>query len=157
MASVALAQYVVASAQQFSGFLLIAFGIVYAFISWRRKHGGHSHPHGSEHGAHPPSSVRKPVISWGAWVVAIVGIAPCFTLIPVLVAAIPYGATTALLVMLSYAVATIGMMVILTLIALKAIEYVTRLEKIERHLEILAGLIIFIVGVWLILEIALGL
>ena len=163
LASVALAQYVAKSAQQVSGFLLIAFGLVYAFLSWRRKQGGHSHSHGAEHDAHSlgPSlpgievgSAGKPVIGWGDWIVAIVGIAPCFTLIPVLVAAVPYGVTVTLWVMLSYAVATIGMMVALTSIALKAIQYVTRLEKIERHLEILAGCVIFTVGVWLILEIA---
>lgn len=166
IASVALAKYVAQSAQQISGILLIAFGIAYAFLSWKRKQGVHSHSHGSEHDAHSlgPSplgievgSAGKPVITWSAWIAAIVGIAPCFTLIPVLVAAVPHGVTTTLWVMLSYAVATIGMMVTLTSIALKAIQYVTRLEKIERHLEILAGFVIFIVGVWLILEITLRL
>lgn len=153
LASIALAQYVAESAQYISGFLLIAFGLVYAFMSWKRKHGGHSHSHGSKHYELPHESS----ISLGAWIVAIVGIAPCFTLIPVLVAAVPYGLTTTFWVMLSYAVATIGMMVTLTSIALKAIEYVTRLEKIEKHLEIFAGAVIFAVGVWLILEISLGL
>ncbi|UCE95237.1 MAG: hypothetical protein JSV51_05735 [Candidatus Bathyarchaeota archaeon] len=85
------------------------------------------------------------------------GIAPCFTLIPVLIAAIPYGVTTTLLVMFSYAIATIGMMVILTSIALKAIQYVTKLERIEKHMEILAGIVISCVGIWLILETSLGL
>jgi hypothetical protein len=162
LASVVLAQHVARSAQQISGFLLIVFGLLYAFISWKRKQSGHSHFHGSDHDAHyspriEVDSAGKPVIGWSAWIVAIVGIAPCFTLIPVLVAAVPYGVTVTLWVMLSYAVATIGMMVTLTSIALKAIQYVTRLEKIEKHLEILAGFVIFIVGVWLILEIALGL
>lgn len=162
LASVVLAQHVARSAQQVSGFLLIAFGLLYAFLSWKRKRGGHSHFHGSEHDAHHPHEIEvdsagRPVVGWGAWIVAIVGIAPCFTLIPVLVAAVPYGVTVTLWVMLSYAVATIGMMVTLTSIALKAIQYVTRLEKIEKHLEILAGFVIFIVGVWLILETALGL
>lgn len=168
IASVALAQYVVESAQQISGFLLIVFGIAYAFISWRRRQGGHTHSHGADHVTHgsgrvqsepetEAASARKPGASLTSLLVAIVGIAPCFTLIPVLVATVPYGATTIFLVMLSYAVATIGMMVTLTSIALKAIQYVTKLEKVERHLEILAGVIIFAVGVWLILEISLGL
>ena len=154
-ASITLAQHVAESAQQVSGFLLMAFGIAYASLSWKRKHGGHSH--GSNHAKHNFGSAKNPDVSWGAWIVAIVGIAPCFTLIPVLVAAVPYGAATTFWVMLSYAVATIGMMVVLTSVALKAIEYVTRLEKVERQLEMLAGLVIFLVGVWLILEIVLGL
>jgi cytochrome c biogenesis protein CcdA len=96
-------------------------------------------------------------VSWGSWIVAIIGITPCFTLIPVLIAAVPYGASTTLLVMLAYAISTIGMMVILTAIALKTIQYVTKLHKIQKHMEILAGIIIFLVGVWLILKIDLGL
>jgi len=153
VASVTLSQFAASSAQQISGFLLIAFGIAYAFFSWKRKRGSHSHSHPHSHTEHP---VTQTGASWGAWIVAIVGIAPCFTLIPVLVAAVPYGASTTLLVMLSYAVATIGMMVVLTSIALKAIEYVTRLAKIEKHMEILAGAVIFAVGVWLLVEIGLG-
>lgn len=62
-----------------------------------------------------------------------------------------------ILVMFSYAIATIGMMVVLTSVAFKAIQCATRLEKIERQLEILAGAVIFIAGIWLLLEIGLGL
>ncbi|UCC58617.1 MAG: hypothetical protein JSW14_01480 [Candidatus Bathyarchaeum sp.] len=165
IASATLSRFIANSAQQISGFLLIAFGSVYAFISWKRKQGGHRHshePNQTEHSHNPVHSEQSVVsmknskVGWGAWIVAIVGIAPCFTLIPVLIAAVPYGATTTLLVMLSYAVATIGMMVILTSIALKTIQYVTKLHRIEKHMEILAGFVILIVGVWLILEIGLG-
>jgi len=156
LASVAFAQYVAESAQHISGVLLVAFGAVYALISWKRKHGGHSHSHGSDPTMHPTSRAEKPVVGWSVWIVAIVGIAPCFTLIPVLLAAIPYGAATIFWVMISYATSTIGMMVVLTTVALKAIEQVTRLEKVEKHLETLAGLVIFAVGVWLMLEIQLG-
>ena len=167
IASTALSQLIANSTQQISGLLLIAFGSIYASVSWKRKKGGHSHSHGNNqvdpshkniHSEHQhTSSDNKPKVGWGAWIVAIVGIAPCFTLIPVLIAAVPYGATTTLLVMTSYAIATIGMMVILTSIAFKTIQYVSKLHKIEKHMEILAGLVILIVGIWLILEINLGL
>ena len=167
IASAALSQLIANSAQQISGLLLIAFGSIYAFVSWRRKKGGHFHSHGhnqvnhSHENIHPEHkhmiSEKNSKVGWGAWIVAIVGIAPCFTLIPVLIAAVPYGTTTTLLVMFSYAIATIGMMVILTSIALKTIQYVTKLHKIEKHMEILAGLVILLVGIWLILEINLGL
>jgi threonine/homoserine/homoserine lactone efflux protein len=59
--------------------------------------------------------------------------------------------------MLSFAVATIGTMVVLTSLALKTLQYVTRLEKVEKHMEILTGVIILAVGVWLLIEISLGL
>jgi cytochrome c biogenesis protein CcdA len=166
IASAALSRFIANSAQQISGLSLIAFGSIYAFVSWKRKQGGRWHSHGTHQMEHSNEHVhseksgisgKKSQLGWGAWIVAIVGIAPCFTLIPVLIAAVPYGATTTLLVMLSYAIATIGMMVILTSIALKTIQYVTKLHRIEKHMEILAGLVILFVGVWLILEISLGL
>lgn len=167
LASATLSQFITNSTQQISGFLLIGFGSVYIVVSWKRKQGGHGHSHGhnqplhshdhaySEHQSGVSQNGSK--VGWGTWIVAIVGIAPCFTLIPVLIAAVPYGATMTLLVMLSYAVATIGMMITLTLIALKAIQYITKLHRIEKHMEILAGSVIFAVGVWLIMEIGLGL
>lgn len=166
VASAALSQFIANSAQQISGILLVAFGSVYAFISWRRKVGGHWHSHGLNQTVHSHDAVdsepckpseKDSKMNWGACITAIVSIAPCFTLIPVLVAAVPYGATTTLLVMLAYAVATIGMMVLLTAIALKTIQYITKLHKIEKHMEILAGIVILLVGLWLILEISLGL
>jgi nickel/cobalt transporter (NicO) family protein len=167
VASTALSKFIANSAQQISGVLLIGFGLIYAGISWKRKQGGHWHTHGHNDSLHNHdnddpqhqhvSSENCSKIGWGTWMVAIVGIAPCFTLIPVLIAAVPYGTTTTLLVMLSYAVSTIGMMVVLTLIALKTIQYISKLHRIEKHMEILAGLVILAVGVWLILEIYLDL
>ena len=158
IASATLSQFIANSAQQISGLLLIAFGSVYVFLSWKRKQGGHWHSHGHANALHQQGSSNKnSEVGWGGWIVAIVGIVPCFTLIPVLIAAVPYGTTATLLVMLTYAVATIGMMVILTSIALITIQYVTKLHRIEKHMEILAGFTIFLVGVWLILEIGLGL
>lgn len=167
IASATLSQFIANSTQQISGLLLIVFGSVYTVVSWKRKQGGHWHSHGHNQPLHAHDKVHSEHQSgvsennskagWGAWIVAIVGIAPCFTLIPVLIAAVPYGTTTTLLVMLSYAVATIGMMITLTLIALKTIQYITKLHRIEKHMEILAGLVILAVGVWLILEIGLGL
>jgi nickel/cobalt exporter len=157
IASATLSQFIANSAQQISGFLLIAFGSVYAVVSWKRKIGGHPHSHDSIHPKQGAVSMKNFEVGWGAWVTAIVGVTPCFTLIPVLIAAVPYGATTTLMVMLAYAFGTIGMMVILTAIALKAIQYITRLHRVERHVEILAGIVILIIGVWLILEIGLGL
>ena len=165
--STALATQIATTAHQISGFLLVAFGLVYTILAWRRKghghsHGGLGHSHGSKYAAHahgrapPGSGIKvdsegKPVISGSAWLVAIVGIAPCFTLIPVLLSALWYGPVTILLTMVVYAVATIGMMVILTSIALKTITFITKLAKIEKHVEIIAGLIILAVGLWVAL------
>lgn len=52
LVSVSISQFIANSAQQISGFLLIAFGLVYALLSWRRKIGGHSHSHGSDRTDH---------------------------------------------------------------------------------------------------------
>ena len=84
--------------------------------------------------------------------VAIVGIAPCFTLLPVLFAAVPYGTTAVIWVMITYAVATIGTMVILTNILLKVVNLITKFVAIEKQIEILSGVIIFAVGIWVLTE-----
>ena len=164
-----LAQRIALTAHRISGIFLIGFGLTYSILAWRRKqghthsHGGHEHPHFHEdHDAHPHehhlsnSEIRtesegENFISKGTWVVAVVGIAPCFTLIPVLIDAMWFGTTTVVLVMFVYAVSTIGSMVVLTSIALKTITFLTRLEKIERHIEILAGMVILAVGLYVVL------
>jgi len=85
-------------------------------------------------------------------IAAIVGIAPCFTLFPVLFAAVPYGTNAVIWVMISYAVATIVSMVILTNIALKAINLITRFSAFERHIEMVTGVVILLVGVCMLTE-----
>lgn len=157
IASATLSQFIANSAQQISGILLIGFGSVYAIVSWKRKQGGHKHSHNHVHPEQVGVFGKNSEAGWAGLIAAIVGISPCFTLIPVLIAAVPYGATVTLLVMLAYALSTIGMMLILTTIALKTIQYVTKFHRIEKHIEIMAGIVILIVGVWLILEIGLGL
>ena len=51
--------------------------------------------------------------------------------------------------MLTFATATIGMMILTANIALKAITYIVKLTKIEKYLELSAGLVVFGVGLWL--------
>jgi len=145
--SMALAQYIANTAHIVSGSLLMAFGAVYAFLAWKGKH-THMHSHSDEHG-HPHShdstqethtngsgtsvgSKGKSVFrSGGASMIAgVVGMAPCFTLIPVLVAAVPYGTETIIWVMLTFATATIGMMILMANIAFKPITYIVKLTKI---------------------------
>lgn len=154
--STVLAQQVAVTAHRISGILLIGFGLVYSLLGWRRKH-GHVHLHDHKNSNHhsesktKPSSNGKATIGGGAWLVAIVGIAPCFTLLPVLIDAMWFGTATVLWVMFVYAIFTIGSMVFLTSIALKTITFLTKLERIERHIEILAGLVILVVGLWIVL------
>jgi ABC-type nickel/cobalt efflux system permease component RcnA len=173
--SMALAQYIANAAHWISGGLLIAFGAVYTLLAWRgkhmhtHKHSGVAHPH-DDHGhghshdeyddshshasdAGVASKGKSGIGGGGASMIAgVIGMAPCFTLIPVLVAAVPYGTNTIFWVMLAYAVATIGMMMVMANIALKAITYVMRLTTFEKHLEVTAGLVILAVGVWLLTE-----
>lgn len=122
------------------------------------EHGhGHSHAEFDDSRAHTPeagvgSRSKSGVGGAGPSMIAgVVGMAPCFTLIPVLVAAVPYGTNTVFWVMLTYAVATIGMMIVTANIALKAITYVMRLTRLEKYLEVTTGLVILAVGVWLLL------
>lgn len=166
-----LAQQLALTAHRISGVFLIAFGLVYSVLALRREHAhGHSHPNSrtqeneqgpdlnlpdNEHRSIGSNVERdsegKYVISGSAWIVAIVGIAPCFTLIPLLIDAMWFGTTTILWVMFVYAVSTIGSMVVLTSIALKTITFLTRLEKVERHIEVLAGMVILAVGLYVVL------
>ena len=144
--------------EKLSAFILVAFGGSYTILALKRRsghghtHGGHSHEHEQVGAGVNAELEEKATFGMGAWIVAIVGITPCVTLIPIMFAAVPYGAQTTLWVMLVYAVSTIGVMVILTSISLKAIQYITKLQKIERHLEIFIGLAISIVGLYIILE-----
>lgn len=142
--------------EKLSAFILVAFGGSYTILALKRRsghgHDGHSHEHRLLVAGVNADLDEKATFGMGAWIVAIVGIAPCVTLIPIMFAAVPYGAQTTLWVMLVYAVSTIGIMVILTSISLKAIQYITKLQKIERHLEIFVGLAISIAGLYIILE-----
>jgi len=173
-----LAQQIALSVHRISGIFLIGFGLIYSFLAWKRKHVhghshaeiGHQHPHSNNHAdddnddqhthpdehdllasATPIGPEEKTGIGWGTWLAAIVGIAPCFTLIPVLINAMWFGTTVIMWVMFVYAISTIGAMVILTTTAMVTIAFLTRLEKIERRIEILAGLVIFAVGLYVVL------
>ena len=179
-ASQALAVYIAQATELISGGLLVVFGAYFAITAYRRK-GGHGHSHGlfghshgitvdqsQEHShsdddhphphdestqTHGDTQASPSVFDGSATMLAaIVGIAPCFTLLPVLFAAVPYGGMTVFWVMVSYAVATIVSMVILTNIFLKAINLVTRFAAIEKEIEILSGVIIFGVGIWVLGE-----
>lgn len=150
-----LAQRIALTAHRISGIFLIGFGLVYSILAWRKELGhGHSHD-GIEH---PPLGSEMKIdlerggpVGKGAWLVAIVGIAPCFTLIPILIDAMWFGTTTILWVMFVYAVSTVGSMVVLTSIALKTIMFLTKLERIEKHIEVLAGLVILTIGLYVVL------
>ena len=147
-----LAQRVALTAHRISGIFLIGFGLVYSVLAWRREHDhGHHHAYPSVVPEIKVGSGSQPVIGTGAWLAAIVGIAPCFTLIPILIDAMWFGTATILWVMIIYTISTIGSMVVLTSIALKTIMLLTKLEKIERHIEILAGIVILAVGLYVVL------
>ncbi len=158
--SYSLAGQIAGTAAMISGFMLIGFGSIYAVLGWRRK--GHGHKHGSKYAAHahgcppPGSGVKldsegKPVFGGATWLAAIVGMAPCFTLIPVLFQAIWYGTTVVLATMVVYAVSTISMMMITASLMLKTITFLTKMQKIEKYIEVIAGLIILAVGLYVII------
>lgn len=161
VATTALAGTISNLAHLLSGAILIGFGAVYAFLGWKKK--GHGHTHGSKYAAHPhgrapPGSgieidaQGKPVFHWTTWFAAIGGMAPCVTLIPVLFTAVwyPPESNAVLLTMLVFAVSTILTMLFTANLALKAITYITRMQKIEKWIEVIAGVVILAVGVYMI-------
>lgn len=160
VASTALAGTISNLAHLFSGAVLTVFGAVYAFLGWRKK--GHGHTHGSKYAAHahgraPPGSgidvdaEGKPIFHWTTWVAAVAGIAPCVTLIPVLFTAVWYGTNAVLLTMLVFAVSTIGTMLVTANLALKTITYLTRMQKVEKWIEVIAGVVILAVGLYMLI------
>lgn len=161
--------------KQSGAYLLIAFGVLYAFWSWRK--GGHFHPggdwvHGTDAGhhcsgeegpTHPEHLHYHADEGWirdrsglGAWWLAlIVGANPCVLLIPIVLAADGSGTVAMTLVILAYAIPTVllmGGLSAYTVAKLRAIK----LPAGVRYMEPISGLLIALVGVAALLFHALG-
>jgi putative Mn2+ efflux pump MntP len=79
----------------------------------------------------------------------IVGIHPCVLALPILFASAPLGFSGAALVAVTYALCTIGAMIAVTLIGLTAARQI-RMDFLERRGELLTGIIIFALGVYML-------
>ena len=125
-----------------AGFLLVAFGLVYAVWGLRRAAGRRLHGHTHAHYDHVHEPARATV--WSLFV--LFSADPCVAVIPILFAAAPLGARSATAVVLLYEAATILTMAMLVLPA-RAGARALRWQWIERWSDAAAGAVIAVVGI----------
>lgn len=121
--------------ERVSGFLLIAFGVVYAAYGLHRRL---AHAHRHDHAA--PRSLTP----WTLFVLFAAD--PCVAVIPLMFASLPLGVPTVLAVVLGYEAATIATMVALVLPA-RAAAATIHSPWIDHWGQALAGSLVAIVGV----------
>jgi hypothetical protein len=109
---------------------------------------GHKHGHsqkGHEHGqGNGKADLKDKRAGWG--LVGILGLTPCIALLPLTFAAVKYGTTAVILVNISFAVATVGTIIIFTWLGLKGLSWI-KLEFFDEYGDILAGVIIGLLGI----------
>ena len=154
-----------------AGPLLVVFGLAYAY--WARRKGGHFHPGGallhrgpttdacpgSEGPGHPEhlhyhadGELIRDRPHWGTVGLAVlVGINPCVLVLPILLASLPAGTMTVVLVLIAYSVPTVLLMMGLS-VAGVVVGWRIRLPWAARHAESASGLLIALLGVayWLL-------
>jgi len=126
----------------FAGTLLMGFGMVYALISLR----GHTHSHGHSH-SHTHDHSHAHGDRYGHFLVVLASVSPCVPFIPVMLAAVPYGAMTVAMATVLFALSTVLLMVALVFAALTSARQLSISPRRERHLNVAAGLIIALLGV----------
>jgi nickel/cobalt exporter len=136
--------------------LLIAFGLAYGLLGFRRAfgrrladvhdHSGIAHHHPHRHaGRHDHADVRSG--SMTAWTLFVLFCAdPCVAVVPILFAAAPLGRLDTAVVVTAYEIATIGTMVGLVLAAGAATSRVPR-RWLDSYGDAAAGGVIAVVGV----------
>lgn len=111
-------------------------------------HTRNSHEHGHTHDHHqhgePKADLKGKRSGWA--LVAIIGLTPCIALLPLTIASVKYGTMAIILVNVSFAVATIGTIVLLTWLGLMGLSWI-KLEFFEKNGDVIAGLIIGLIGV----------
>jgi nickel/cobalt exporter len=146
--------------------LLVAFGVGYAWWSWRK--GGHFHPGGAK--AHLESvdahcdghegdlnpehlhyHADDQLIAGGAgpnawWLAFIIGINPCVLILPVIMASAAQGAKAVAAVCVAYAIPSVALMVGLSTLGVSGGRRF-RLPLAARHMELISGLLIAALGV----------
>jgi len=118
-----------------TGILLIVFGSGYAFWSWRR---------GSKHGHRLEKYPEDRVSAYSLAVV--LGVDPCVAALPIFFASSTLGAPSTVLIMVSFALGTIGGALGITALALGGL-YKVEMPFLERHGDLISGLFIAVVGI----------
>lgn len=154
-------EYIESFRGDIAAWLLIAFGFGYfvwgikkAIRNKPHKHihfhedgnlHSHSHTHSDSH-IHVHRTEKKINITpWILFTIFIFG--PCETLIPILMyPAAKQNTLGLIMVIIVFAVTTIGTMLTIVLVSLKGIKFIP-LEKFERYMHVSAGLIILLCGI----------
>ena len=111
------------------------------------EHTPSHHEHGQTHKQHehgkPKADLKGKKAGWA--LVAIIGLTPCIALLPLTFAAVKYGTMAIILVNVSFAVATIGTIMLFTWLGLMGLSWI-KLEFFDEYGDIIAGVIIGLLG-----------
>ena len=143
-------------------YILIAFGLVYTIYGIRRAvknkthtHIGldgkpftHSHPVSFPHNENDYQQKKTNNVLWGLFIFFVLG--PCEPLIPLLMyPAATMNIFTLALVTVSFSAVTIGVMLLMTLLGIKGLQFI-KLDRLERYAHALAGSAILLCGVFVL-------
>ena len=130
-----LSQAVGEAMERTTDILLIVFGLGYALWSWRRES---KHSHRLE---------KYPEDKGSACSLAVVlGVDPCVPALPIFFASSTLGVPSTVLIMVSFALGTIGGALGITALALSGL-YKLEIPFLERHGDLISGLLIAVVGI----------
>jgi hypothetical protein len=82
----------------------------------------------------------------GYGLVAIIGLTPCVALLPLTFAATPFGLSSVVLVNITFAVCTLGTMLLLTTVASLGVAWI-RMSFFDKHGDVIAGVVIGCLGI----------
>ncbi|HJX63580.1 MAG TPA: hypothetical protein VJ860_06470 [Polyangia bacterium] len=124
-----------------AGILLVGFGLAYGVWGLRRAAGQKMHGHHHHHYDHVHHPSHASV--WGLFLLSCID--PCIAVVPILFAAAPLGAPSAVVVVVAYEAATLLTMVALVLLA-RAGATRLRWHFIEHYADGAAGALIAVLG-----------
>jgi nickel/cobalt exporter len=128
--------------ESWGGLLLIAFGLAYGLWGLRRAAGARLHGHAHAHYDHVHDAAH--VTPWTLFL--LFSADPCVAVIPLIVAAAPFGVTAVAAVAVIYEVATIATMTALTLMAWRGVTAL-RARWLDRYGDAAAGGLIATLGI----------
>ncbi|NLJ59581.1 MAG: hypothetical protein GX338_01395 [Firmicutes bacterium] len=144
LAGSAVAANISAGLERIVGFVVIGLGVYFLFKGWSRYH-GHHHSHMDEGDGHRHShSHAKAGSTYGLGV--LLGARPCAEAIPIFLAASTRGVFSSLAAIGTWVLATLLGMVGIVWLSLRGLE-TARFTWFERNSEIIAGIVIIVVGI----------
>jgi hypothetical protein len=104
---------------------------------------GFVHSHGEQGNSAGTVDLKDKRAGWG--LVAILGLTPCIALLPLTFAAVKYGTMAVILVNISFAVGTLGTILLFTWLGYLGLSWI-KLEFFEKYGDVIAGAIIGLLG-----------